>query len=274
MSWLRIDDNAPSHRKILRAPPAARWVWVCGLAYCQRHRTDGHIPAEALATFAVDKPKPLADALVAAGLWHVTPDGWRVHDFLDWNDSADEREAKTAEKGERQRRWRERRRNSPVSADAHVDASTWDSGDAAPTPTPSPSPSPTPRPIPSPDGDGRAGARRGHLAPTAPGGVDRHHGKHALRDLLCDWVCLPEVVFEEWVTRLAGAGSTRERATADIREWAADVKARWQQSGKVPGDSIFDFWRHEWTRTWGTNRPSTAPRPGAGLEALMSLKTL
>lgn len=148
MSWLRIDDNAPTHRKILRVSPAARWLWVCGLAYCQRHRTDGYIPAEALATCGVERPKPLARELVGAGLWHQdvnNASGWRVHDFLDWNESAQERDAKTAEKAERQRKWRAGRRDVDASRDTDVDASTREVRDAAPTPPPTPTPTPPPK---------------------------------------------------------------------------------------------------------------------------------
>jgi hypothetical protein len=136
MSWLRIDDNAPQHRKLLKVIPAARWLWVCGLAYCQRLKTDGHIPFEALDLFAVPKPRPLADALVAAGLWHHDPLGYRVHDFLAWNDSAGERDDKTVDKTERQRRWREKKRLQRQG----VDASTGDAVDTAPTPSPTPTP--------------------------------------------------------------------------------------------------------------------------------------
>lgn len=136
MSWIRIDDNAPSHRKLLKVPPAARWLWVCGLAYCQRLKTDGHVPLETLATFAIEKPKPLADALVAVGLWHAEPTGYRVHDYLDFNASADERDDKTGAKTERQRRWRDKKRRLQASM---VDAPTASTRDAAPlhsTPTP------------------------------------------------------------------------------------------------------------------------------------------
>lgn len=111
--------------------------------------------------------------------------------------------------------------------------------------------------------------RAGALGLVSPGAWQRQHATHALRDVTCDWVCLPQAVYDEWLRRLMAAGTPAEQAAADIRAWVADVKARWHESGQVPGDSIFDFWRHEWQRTWGTNRASSAPRPGAGLDALI-----
>lgn len=95
MAWIRLDDNAPWHPKHLKAGPLASWLWVCGLAYCQRHATDGFIPVEAMHMLGATGPwKPLASALVKAGLWIEAEGGYRVHDFLDWNDSREEREGR------------------------------------------------------------------------------------------------------------------------------------------------------------------------------------
>lgn len=159
MAWLKIDDNAPGHKKILRVPPAGRWLWVCGLAYCQRLKTDGAIPAEALDTFGVKNPKPLADALVAAKLWHMIPDGYTVHDFLDWNDSAEQRETKSDAKGERQRLWRDRKRGATRLQVDGVDAPTPSGADATPTPQPLPVQEP---PLP-PSGEGGVRFTRAEL---------------------------------------------------------------------------------------------------------------
>lgn len=96
MPWVKIDDNAPHHRKMLAAGPVACWLWVCGLAYCQKHSTDGAIPAEAVPFLGVTQWAKAVHALVAAGLWIPDdPRGYVVHDFLDWNDSASERAVKT-----------------------------------------------------------------------------------------------------------------------------------------------------------------------------------
>lgn len=150
--------------------------------------------------------------------------------------------------------------HTPANADANANASVVDVsegglGETAHHP-------PLPRRVSVVD---RAGA----LGLVSPGAWQRQHATHALRDLCCDWVCLPQAVYDECLRRLTAAGAPAEQAALDLRAWAADVKARWQASGEVPGDSIFDFWRHEWQRTWGSNRASAAPRPGAGLDALI-----
>lgn len=98
MGWVRIDDNAPYHRKMLQAGPAACWLWVCGLAYCQRMISDGFIPSEALPMLGVGNWKKPLGFLVSSGLWHKVEGGYEIHDYLEWNATKDEREAQVERK--------------------------------------------------------------------------------------------------------------------------------------------------------------------------------
>lgn len=88
MAWLRIDDRFRTHPKMQRAGIAG-WLAFCGICYCREHLTDGLIPREAVATLApgLSNPSKHAAKLVEVGLWHEEPDGFRVHDFLEWNPS-------------------------------------------------------------------------------------------------------------------------------------------------------------------------------------------
>jgi len=88
MAWVRIESSVARHRKFQQAGPAASWLWICGLAYCQEGLTDGFIPVEALPYLGVKSPVRQAAALVAAGLWQACPGGWQVHDYLDHNREA------------------------------------------------------------------------------------------------------------------------------------------------------------------------------------------
>lgn len=88
MPWVKLDDNFPDHPKITQAGPLAGWLFVCGLAYCNRLLTDGYIPAGQVRKLAdVDDPLALAGRLVDAGLWEVADGGYRVHDYLDYQPS-------------------------------------------------------------------------------------------------------------------------------------------------------------------------------------------
>lgn len=88
MAWVRIEDTVPEHRKHLDAGPPACWLWVCGLAYCQRQLSDGFIPDSALSVLGVSgtaRVKRLADELVRVGLFEREEKGYRIHDYHHYN---------------------------------------------------------------------------------------------------------------------------------------------------------------------------------------------
>ncbi len=97
MAWVRIEDAVTEHRKHLQAGPAACWLWVCGIAYCQRQLSDGFIPDLALTLLGVssdrrrnEHPIVLANRLVLAGLFDRVDGGYRVHDYHDYNDTREQ----------------------------------------------------------------------------------------------------------------------------------------------------------------------------------------
>lgn len=82
MPWIRLDDQIAHHPKFTAAGPVAAWLWVCGQSYCARYLTDGLIPLSALPTLGLSQaPWKYAEALVRVGLWDQTDDGYRVHDY-------------------------------------------------------------------------------------------------------------------------------------------------------------------------------------------------
>lgn len=95
MAWLRIDDRVRTHPKVVKAGPAAAWLWFCGICYCREHLTDGLIPKVMLNTLApgLTSTKACAKRLVEVGLWHDGSEYYEVHDFLDWNPKRDDIEA-------------------------------------------------------------------------------------------------------------------------------------------------------------------------------------
>lgn len=93
MAWVRIDDQAPRHCKMLKAGPAACWLWVCGLAHCQSQLTDGFIPDEVLpmiGVVGVPRVQKLAQVLVDVGLFERVEGGYRIHDYFAFNATKDE----------------------------------------------------------------------------------------------------------------------------------------------------------------------------------------
>jgi hypothetical protein len=91
MSWARLDDNIAHHPKILRAGPEAAFFWVLCLTYSQRFLTDGHVPDAALGavgSWPAARARQLAAKLVQVRLLERCPNGYQVHDYLQYNKPA------------------------------------------------------------------------------------------------------------------------------------------------------------------------------------------
>lgn len=88
MAYIMVESSVRTHKKFLKVGPAAAWLWLCGIGYCQDGLTDGFIPADAIDFLGVKKPLPLAERLVEARLWDRVDDGWQVHDYLAHNKSS------------------------------------------------------------------------------------------------------------------------------------------------------------------------------------------
>ena len=84
MTWIRLDDKAPRHPKIIDLSDAAfRW-WVQGLCYASEFLTDGVLPA----TFARGVPDEVRQELLSARLWdHLDGGKLCIHDYLEHQES-------------------------------------------------------------------------------------------------------------------------------------------------------------------------------------------
>lgn len=107
MAWVLLDDNFPNHPKAVQAGPVAAYLYICGLCYCRRFHTKGAIPRKALGMLGLTtSPRRMVDALVDAGLWDVTSEGWQIHDYDGfYADEADkaQRDQELSDRTERRR---------------------------------------------------------------------------------------------------------------------------------------------------------------------------
>ena len=178
MTWFKVDDTLPTHRKVLSLPRGARRLgaigaWTMGGAWSSANGTEGLIPAAVLADLGI--PTKVAADLLASGLWKREPQGYRMHDFLDYNPTAEKVAQDRAAAAERQRKAREKakaaRDATSAAANGHGashDGSHGVTGGVTPGVSHGP-PDPT-----RPEGEGRGGSLRS--LPTTPrsahGGVD------------------------------------------------------------------------------------------------------
>lgn len=132
MAWVRLDDAFPEHPKVLAVGEEAAWLYVCALCYCNRHLTDGFLPAAAVPRLTGQKsPTRLTTKLVDAGLLDIVRDGFFVHDYLEYQMSKASIENERAGARERMAKVRERSKTVRPNVQANIAGS-------APYPNPNP----------------------------------------------------------------------------------------------------------------------------------------
>ena len=100
MGWLKVDDKFKNHPKALKAGLEAIGLWLLAACWASEYESDGHLPEHVVQYLPGFRPE-LADRLVEAGLWARTADGYAIHDFLKYNPSRAEQDAKRAAACER-----------------------------------------------------------------------------------------------------------------------------------------------------------------------------
>ena len=211
MTWFRSDDDLPEHVKAdaLEAAAgdpatlAAAWMtWLHMGCDCAKRRTDGGFN-RARAHRAVRLPPAMVDtaldALVRAGLLDLEGDGYRFHDWADYQPTKEELDADRKANAERQKAWRVRQREAREAkarnavTNAVTDSVTNAVGNArlsretdpAPVTGDTSAPVTAPRPVPSRPGClpiGRQwGGRRRRPAPRRPEGQEGEGRRGARR---------------------------------------------------------------------------------------------
>ena len=103
MTWVRIDDNIVDHPKMVEVGHRGLALFVASLCYASKHLTDGFIPKSAVPGLLPDLRAPkTADALVRVGLWDRVDSGYQVHDYLEYQPSAEDVRAKREKSTRRQ----------------------------------------------------------------------------------------------------------------------------------------------------------------------------
>jgi hypothetical protein len=108
IGWFKNDDSLHAHRKTRKAGLEAMGLWVVAGTWSSSQNTEGFVPGWFVDTWP--RGRALAKKLVGAGFWDVDADGgedgWRFHDWLDYNFSQEEVDEKRKAAAERQRKHR------------------------------------------------------------------------------------------------------------------------------------------------------------------------
>lgn len=220
MAWVKLDDKFRVHPKLLAVSPVAGWLWVCALGYCNDHFTDGAVPGRGLIGVAPTIRNPLryAEELVKAGLWATTESGWQIHDYHDYQPTAEEVIAKKAAV-------------SAVRAVAGRLGGVAKAKQDASKPLANGQQNPSPVPVPVPEEESTALSRR---AATARNG----HGFSEESKAILDWLndkagknfqpVAAHLRFVEARLKDHEPWVLRKVVTMKVKEWREDAKSnRW-----------------------------------------------
>lgn len=114
MTWAKLDDAFPEHPKIDRLSDGAFRLHVQGICWSCKLLTDGFIPEDRVARLTPRyKASQLKELLVVHpphkhSVWEQVDGGYRIHDFLAFQQSAAKVEEDRLKAAERMRRNRER----------------------------------------------------------------------------------------------------------------------------------------------------------------------
>lgn len=189
MTWVKLDDQFPIHRKVAVLSDVAYRLHTEGLCWCARNLTDGFIHREEVQALGIRARPKVLDELVRRDVWHAPGhdcktcaqpiDGWVIHDYLKYNPTAVEVREDRRKKAEKQRNWRAAKGGRSGSTDSVTDRERDGLEDGSVTPPPRAHVS---RPAPPrPEGSGAGGrpdappAAFGGRAAAGGGAEDQNH---------------------------------------------------------------------------------------------------
>ena len=167
MTWFKVDDGFPEHRKLEELETnsdlwaACLAVWLAAGCDCSRRLTEGKISVERLSRITPFGRKAVAIAgrMVALGLWEKSGSSYLFHDWHDYQPEAEVVEERRENAKERKKKWdmkqRERRRRNGVtervtervttpSVESNFNPDLERVTNAPPDPVPVPVPDPSP----------------------------------------------------------------------------------------------------------------------------------
>lgn len=108
--WAKFDDDYLENRKVRTVSAMAQHLHMAAILHCSKGETDGFFPKYDLALVSararIEMTSNAMQELLDAKLMHDHGDRYEVHDFLDYNPSHAELEAKRASGAKRLKNWR------------------------------------------------------------------------------------------------------------------------------------------------------------------------
>ena len=122
MAWFKVDDGFHASRKLLKIPKRARFaaigLWTVAGSWAADQLTDGNVPDYMIREWG--SPPAAPEALVDAGLWERTQDGYTFRNWHEYQPSKQDVDAERAASRERMRDLRARRKQPKPPEQAEV----------------------------------------------------------------------------------------------------------------------------------------------------------
>lgn len=161
MGWVRVDDAFYDHGKFQHAGPLGVAQWLAGLAWANRNLSDGFVPVSAsrrlldwdgvawqmwsngiFGSGEDAEADKVSEHLVACGLWEEVPGGYMIHDYHDYQPSAEKIKADRAKNAAKQAEWRASQA-AASGGSRNESRNSVTNGVVTDAPNPNPNPNPT-----------------------------------------------------------------------------------------------------------------------------------
>lgn len=108
--WVKLTDTFAEHPKVYALTDRQFRLHITAMLWAARNGTDGALPSNYEP--AIKRSRDAA-ALVQAGLWEITRNGWQIHDWLEYNPTAQQAKLERERRAQATRQWRQRSRQRP-----------------------------------------------------------------------------------------------------------------------------------------------------------------
>ena len=256
MPFIRLSDDFDDHPKFSALSDGAFRLWCQTLAYSRRYETDGVVPLATVKTRRAYSAPRVAELVKPwkAGenpLWRLDDGSIVIHDYLEWNHSKAETQAKREQDAGRQRK----RRLTPVSQRvSQRDISVTVSGQHAVVPDMGMDPREEKES--NAIADRRFAPRRLGRGVFA-GQLPSDHLDHAVCSPNLSW-CVPNPVHARLVSALAPKhGGDHAQASDALKAWYPTVFASLAPDTVIADD--FKFWRAKAAAVFSSPAPAVQP---------------
>lgn len=281
-----------TRRAVEAAGSDAIVMWLAMKAYCSEHLTNGFIPEEEIGKLPGAPKRRRSRALRAlvecgrvdetgqrgAGLVDRTEHGWRLHDYLDHSECADDLRLKRAQETARKRAYRAKKR-AEIEESVRMSRAGQDTGQprdttgqsvppsancpgrdscarARPQPSPAQPYDPTREGDPRPDSVGMAAPALGTLPASQ---------RPEYRAYERQWAGIPTALADDWEPTQAHQELADERGRdlgAEARKFRLNAKAK----GKTAADwdAEFELWLLRDPPAWSRQQPEDESDPDEG----------